>query len=309
MPSSPSIGDALAGRVFTSGRAARDHDRPRLHRRCLTAARRLGYGPWLLVPLGRRRQPCAGCWRWPSARAGCRSAAPTCACWRRSPVRRRSRWSWPRAARDAERLGLLEDRDRIAKDLHDVVIQRLFAIAMTLMSAVRLVERPEASDRVQHAVDELDETIRQIRSTIFALQSPARTAEPEPARADRGPGRGRPRPSGLHARPADGGPAGQPRCPTRIAEQLLAVLREALSNVVRHAKAAKAERGGGGRRRASSSLIVQDNGVGLPAERQAQRAAQPPGAGRAAGRFFEVGCPPEGGTRLVWSVPLGEDES
>ncbi|WP_182904249.1 GAF domain-containing protein, partial [Microbispora sp. H10830] len=47
--------------------------------------------------------------------------------------------------RDAERLGLLEDRDRIAKDLHDVVIQRLFAVAMTLMSAVRLVERPEAS--------------------------------------------------------------------------------------------------------------------------------------------------------------------
>ncbi|MFC4533421.1 GAF domain-containing protein [Sphaerisporangium dianthi] len=76
------------------------------------------------------------------------------------------------ARADAERLLLLEDRDRIAKDLHDVVIQRLFGVAMTLMGAVRLVDRPEASDRVRHAIEELDGTIRRIRSTIFALQSP-----------------------------------------------------------------------------------------------------------------------------------------
>src|SRR5690606_41249304 len=57
--------------------------------------------------------------------------------------------------------------------LHDVVIQRLFAVAMTLRSTVRLVEeRPEAVQRLQTAIDELDETIRQIRSTIFALQTP-----------------------------------------------------------------------------------------------------------------------------------------
>ncbi|WP_310738225.1 histidine kinase [Microbispora sp. H10949] len=80
--------------------------------------------------------------------------------------------------RDAERLGLLEDRDRIAKDLHDVVIQRLFAVAMTLMSTVRLVERPEASSRLQTAIDELDTTIRQIRSTIFALQTPREDSSP-----------------------------------------------------------------------------------------------------------------------------------
>ena len=77
---------------------------------------------------------------------------------------------------DAERLSLLEDRDRIAKDLHDVVIQRLFAVAMTLMSTMRLIERPEASARVQNSIDELDGTIRQIRSTIFALQVSPRTA-------------------------------------------------------------------------------------------------------------------------------------
>src|SRR5262249_54791326 len=60
--------------------------------------------------------------------------------------------------RDAERLVLLEDRDRIAKDLHDTVIQRLFATAMTLMSAIKITERPDVAVRVQRAVDDLDET-------------------------------------------------------------------------------------------------------------------------------------------------------
>ena len=72
---------------------------------------------------------------------------------------------------DAERLALLEDRDRIARDLHDLVIQRLFATGMTLQSAVPLIARPEVADRVSSAVDDLDDTIREIRSTIFALQS------------------------------------------------------------------------------------------------------------------------------------------
>ncbi|GGK87361.1 hypothetical protein Sme01_48690 [Sphaerisporangium melleum] len=82
------------------------------------------------------------------------------------------------ARADAERLRLLEDRDRIAKDLHDVVIQRLFGVAMTLMGALRLIDRPEASCRVRRAVDELDATIRRIRATIFALQRPAGSGAP-----------------------------------------------------------------------------------------------------------------------------------
>ncbi|MGW4643578.1 GAF domain-containing protein [Sphaerisporangium sp. NPDC004334] len=87
------------------------------------------------------------------------------------------------ARADAERLLLLEDRDRIAKDLHDVVIQRLFGVAMTLMGAMRLLDRPEARTRVRHAIDELDGTIRRIRSAIFALQSPpAPGASPPGAR-------------------------------------------------------------------------------------------------------------------------------
>lgn len=73
--------------------------------------------------------------------------------------------------RDAERLVVLEDRDRIARDLHDTVIQRLFATAMNLMGVVKLAEAPEVRARVQRAVDDLDDTIRRIRQAIIALQA------------------------------------------------------------------------------------------------------------------------------------------
>ncbi|MFF5213024.1 GAF domain-containing protein [Streptosporangium sp. NPDC000396] len=207
------------------------------------------------------------------------------------------------ARKDAERLGLLEDRDRIAKDLHDVVIQRLFAVAMTLMSIVRLVEHPEASGRLQHGIDELDETIRQIRSTIFALQTPREAADP-----------------GLRAQIVDlvesaRGHLGfmpglrlegqlDTRVPASIAEQLLAVLREALSNIVRHAKASQADVS------AEMSgdwlaLTVQDNGVGLSGGGRRSGLRNLKDRATQLGGTFETGSPEKGGTRLTWRVPLG----
>ncbi|KAB8183925.1 GAF domain-containing protein [Nonomuraea phyllanthi] len=206
------------------------------------------------------------------------------------------------ARRDAERLGLLEDRDRIAKDLHDVVIQRLFATAMTLMSSVRLMERPEAVKRVQHAIGELDETIRQIRSTIFALQGSGEDASPS-----------------LRGRIVElvEGAAGHlgfmpglrlegqidTLVPEPVAEHLLAVLREALSNVVRHSRATRAsvllEVGG-----AELVLEVTDDGVGLgeTGRRSGLRNIEE----RAArlGGTAQLETPEEGGTRLRWRVPL-----
>ncbi|WP_327093159.1 GAF domain-containing protein [Nonomuraea sp. NBC_01738] len=206
------------------------------------------------------------------------------------------------ARRDAERLGLLEDRDRIAKDLHDVVIQRLFAVAMTLMGAVRLIERPEAGSRVQHAIDELDETIRQIRSTIFALQTPHSAGSPslrarivelvEGARGHLGY-----MPGLSMEGPLDN------QVPDTVAEHLLAVLREALSNVVRHAKASRADV----RAEVADgmlSLVVSDNGVGVGGSTRRSglrnledRAAQLKGT-------LEVELPDEGGTRIRWAVPV-----
>ncbi|MEU8151271.1 GAF domain-containing protein [Nonomuraea sp. NPDC048901] len=201
--------------------------------------------------------------------------------------------------RAAERLSLLEDRDRIARDLHDVVIQRLFAVAMTLMGAVRLIERPEATSRVQHAVDELDETIRQIRASIFALQGSGT--------------------SGLRGQVAelvDGAAAHLGFRPglrlegqldtlvsQSVAEQVAAVLREALSNLVRHAKAAKADillEAAAGR----LTLVVTDNGVGIEPDGRHSGLANLEERATRLGGTFTVDSPEGGGTRLSWSVPL-----
>src|SRR5207249_432646 len=68
-------------------------------------------------------------------------------------------------------LTVLEDRERIARDLHDTVIQRLFASGLALQGAARLADQPEVAARIQQSVDDLDETIRQIRTTIFNLET------------------------------------------------------------------------------------------------------------------------------------------
>ncbi|WP_308250189.1 GAF domain-containing sensor histidine kinase [Sphaerisporangium fuscum] len=203
---------------------------------------------------------------------------------------------------DAERLGLLEDRDRIAKDLHDVVIQRLFAVAMTLMSAVRLVERPEASARLQSAIDELDTTIRQIRSTIFALQTPREAGE-----------------AGLRARivelveDARGHLGFMPglsmegqldnEVPAEVAEHMLAVLREALSNIVRHARASRADVTARTAQR-WLTLTVEDNGVGVPGDGRRSGLRNLAERAEKLGGSFLLTTPEPGGTRLEWTVPL-----
>ncbi|MCU1453210.1 MAG: putative signal transduction histidine kinase [Acidimicrobiales bacterium] len=132
-------------------------------------------------------------------------------------------------------LSLMADRERIAADLHDTVIQRLFATGLGLQGALGAIDDAGAGERVREAVDALDATIHQIRSTIFALQAP------------RAAGRGlRDEILTLVTEAADGlgfEPGvrfdglidhGVDR-PTGV--QLLAVVREALSNVVRHAGA------------------------------------------------------------------------
>lgn len=71
-------------------------------------------------------------------------------------------------------LTLTEERERIARDLHDTTIRRLFSVGLALQSARRLLGQPEAGERLQTAIEELDDTIRQIRSTIFAVTRPRR---------------------------------------------------------------------------------------------------------------------------------------
>ena len=199
-------------------------------------------------------------------------------------------------------LALVEDRERIARDLHDTVIQRLFATGMSLQSTVRLVssDRSAAIERIEQAVDDLDLTIKEIRTAIFGL---------ERARASAGSLRSTIlqlvhesagalgfEPRVLFEGPVDTGVGDQ------VAEDLIATLREALSNVARHAHASRVdvEVTVG----AEVYLRVADDGVGPPRDDTPMGHGLDNMATRAGklGGAFEL-LPGHPGTTVVWRVP------
>ncbi|MFF9780777.1 MULTISPECIES: sensor histidine kinase [Streptomyces] len=205
--------------------------------------------------------------------------------------------------RSAEHLTLLQDRDRIARDLHDLAIQRLFATGMTLQSAVRFVDHPEASERLLRAVDDLDETIKIIRSTIFGLRTHTS------GRASHGLRVRTVAAVEQAARALGFTPSLRMQglidtdVPAELAEHVVAVLGEALSNAARHAHATAVEVSlavGGG----ALSLSITDNGVGLP--RNGRRSGLSNLAKRAesVGGEMTLETPAQGGTRLLWQAPL-----
>ena len=139
-----------------------------------------------------------------------------------------------RGRADQERLTLFEDRDRIGKDLHDLVIQRLFAVGLNLESAARMAHDERLSERLGRAVDELDATIRDIRRTIFALgaMDTAADVQSEIERiVDRAAAVLKFRPTLRIEGPVRTAVSGE------LVPDLLAVLGEALSNASRHADA------------------------------------------------------------------------
>nr|WP_152893392.1 GAF domain-containing sensor histidine kinase [Streptomyces adustus] len=203
---------------------------------------------------------------------------------------------------DAEEVAVLKDRDRIARDLHDLAIQRLFATGMTLQSAGRFIEHPEASERVARAVDDLDETIKIIRSTIFGLR--AREGVEGAglrARSVRIVGEATPVLGFAPSMRMEG--LVDTDVPREIADHVVAVLSEALTNIARHAGAGRADivlAAGSGR----LCLTVTDNGVGIAPDgrrsglrNMAERAEQ-------LGGKMELNTPAGGGTALVWWVPI-----
>ena len=145
------------------------------------------------------------------------------------------------ARREHERLAVYEDRDRIARDLHDLVIQRLFATGMMLEGTTRVGPLPDdAADRVSRAVDELDETIKEIRQTIFALHEPMDTSTSSTrGRVLRETSQSA---SLLGFEPAVrfSGPVDS-LVPKPAADNLVAALREALANAAKHARARKVD--------------------------------------------------------------------
>jgi signal transduction histidine kinase len=209
----------------------------------------------------------------------------------------------------AGEIAVYEDRDRMARDLHDGVIQRLFAIGLSLQSLSVSPAGRDAAEGLTAAVAELDETIRQVRATIFELG---------------GSGGGR----GVRAhvmalaeelRPVVGfevtvefnGPVDTAVSDT-VAAQLLPTMREALSNVGRHAHASRAK--------VRLSVIgyqcrleISDNGrgfVGQPATGGGLGLANMRTRAEDLGGTLELVHPEAGGTILVWQVPafLGRDE-
>ena len=132
-------------------------------------------------------------------------------------------------------LALFEDRERIARDLHDTVIQRLFAIGLTLQANLRLIERPAVVDRLRSLVEDLDVTVRHIRSVIFELQTarlPGNSAREAVLMlcADSA------RSLGFEPVVQFEGPIDS-SMDEHVTEHVLAVLQELLSNVARHAEA------------------------------------------------------------------------
>jgi signal transduction histidine kinase len=202
-------------------------------------------------------------------------------------------------------VALVEDRERIAADLHDTVIQRLFATGLALEASIRLAP-PELAERIAQAVADLDETIRQIRSAIFALHSPqpAHRGLREQILSIAAEAGGS---LGFEPRLRLDGPIDQ-AIPDDIGAHTLAVVREALSNVVRHARATTAEvtiRAVDGE---ELVVTVTDDGVGLVGP------ARPAGRGMenmtrralALGGDVRVEAgPARKGTTLTWRVPLG----
>lgn len=163
-----------------------------------------------------------------------------------------------RARDEIEALRVVSEHDRIARDLHDTVIQRLFALGMNLQSLQRLADGV-VGERIGGAVGAIDEVIREIRETIFDLSRPD-TGGPDIRRQLRQVADEATAQLGFEPRVRFHGPV-EAAVSDEVAPHLLAAAREALSNVARHARAQRADvllsfKDG------SLVLSVADDGVG-----------------------------------------------
>ena len=198
-------------------------------------------------------------------------------------------------------MSVLDDRDRIARDLHDRVIQRVYAVGMNLQGATRLPERDQLIERVGRAIEDLDLTISEIRSAIFEL---GETALPGGLRqavlqlaeelSDT-----------LGVRPEvrfEG--AVDNSVPQHLADHVLAVVREGLTNAGKHAQASRYEVALGVSDRVVLELLDDGVGIELPQTTPGLGLINLRGRAEKFGGTFEIHPREGGGTRLVWTVPL-----
>ena len=205
------------------------------------------------------------------------------------------------ARADREAVLLMADHERIAADLHDHVIQELFATGMGLQGLVSLQARPEDRQRILGHVDAIDATIRRIRTTIFQVKHRA-TADPrlrhqlitvldEEQAA-----------MGMTAQIDFSGHLDL-GVPPALTEDVVAVVREALSNIARHAGASNAKvmvdlTDG------VLTLEVTDDGVGIKNTGRSSGLANIRRRAEVHGGTLELSVPPGGGTHLRWTAQV-----
>ncbi|MGY4711047.1 sensor histidine kinase [Mycolicibacterium sp. CBM1] len=200
------------------------------------------------------------------------------------------------AQRRMRELDVLTDRDRIARDLHDHVIQRLFAVGLSLQGALS-ADQAEGNRRVTSALDDLQDVVQEIRTAIFDLHGGTVTRLRQRIE------------QAVTQMTVDSAvrPAVHINGPLSVVDAALAdhaeaVVREAISNVVRHA----------GARSVTVSvavddeltITVSDDGVGIGGDITRSGLTNLAGRARECGGHFAISPRPGGGTRLVWSAPL-----
>ena len=213
------------------------------------------------------------------------------------------------ARSDQQRMALLEDRDRIARDLHDHVIQRLFAAGLTVQSVAASFGNDSRTARLQNVVSEIDDTIRQIRTSIFQLRGPLGPQSPSVrsrlmgVAEDVGPLLGF-TPNMLFDGPVDS------VVPEAVIDDVIAVIREALTNVARHAQATRAVVDVTASR-AELIITVSDDGVGIPEGGRRSGLANLKDRAQQYNGTFSISDAPgrdesstRKGTMLRWTIPL-----
>jgi signal transduction histidine kinase len=205
-----------------------------------------------------------------------------------------------RAHHDKALVAMLEDRDRIARDMHDLVIQRLFATGLSLQAAGRFAVHPMVQNRLDEAVESLDMTIKEIRSTIFDLHAKAATGAVESQLREvletYTPS--------LGFSPALDLRGDLTLLDAGVAVDLMAVVREGISNVSRHAEASTASvQVAVG---ASLRVAISDDGKGISDSGRRSGLANLERRATARSGTFEIEPLEPSGTRLTWSVPLSE---
>ena len=199
-----------------------------------------------------------------------------------------------------QQLAALEDRDRIARDLHDHVIQRLFAVGLSLQGMAAKANESAIRERLAQAVEELDETISQIRTTIFDLHDTipdnrlrsrvkAVVEELEPV-------------LGVQLELTWSGPL-DTLVDSSLITDVEAVVREALTNVARHAQASTL-RVTIGADTDQLTVDVSDDGVGLRDNRRRSGLANLRNRADSRGGTLTLENQEQGGLRLRWSIPL-----